>query len=95
MEGPPLEINLKDDAEPFAHTKPAKIPLHWQQQVYEDLMRDIELGVIERVPENERVNWCHMMVVSRKHDGSPRRTVDASRMMMLMQLNRYSMLFAV
>ena len=30
MEGPPLEIHLKDDAKPFAHTKPAKIPLHWQ-----------------------------------------------------------------
>ena len=80
MEGPPLEIHLKDDAKPFAHTKPAKIPLHWQQQVYEDLMRDIELGVIERVPENEEITWCHRMVVSRKHDGSPRRTVDASRM---------------
>ena len=80
MEGPPLEIHLKDDAKPFAHTKAARIPLHWQQQVYEDLMRDIDLGVIERVPENEQVTWCHRMVVSRKHDGSPRRTVDASRM---------------
>ena len=80
MDGPPLEIHLKEDSKPFAHTKAAKIPLHWQQQVYEDLMRDIDLGVIERVPENEEVTWCHRMVVSRKHDGSPRRTVDASRM---------------
>lgn len=80
MEGPPLEIHLKDGAKPFAHTKAAKIPLHWQQQVYEELMRDIDLGVIERVPDNEEVTWCHRMVVSRKHDGSPRRTVDASRM---------------
>ena len=43
-------------------------------------MRDIDLGVIERVPKNEEVTWCHRMVVSRKHDGSPRRTVDTSRM---------------
>ena len=38
-----------------------------------------ELGVIKRVPENEEVTWCHRMVVSRKHDWSPRCTVDASR----------------
>ena len=80
MEEPPLEVHLKDAAKPFAHTKAAKILLHWQQQVYEDLMRDIELGVIESVPENEGVNCCHRMVVCRKHDGSPRRTVDASSM---------------
>lgn len=65
LEGPPLEIHLKDDAKPFSHTNPSEIPLHWQQQVYKDLMRNIELGVIERVSENEEVTWCHRMVVSR------------------------------
>lgn len=58
IERSPLEIHLKDDAEPFPHTKTAKIPLHWQQQVNEDLMRDIKLGVIEHVSENEVVAWC-------------------------------------
>ena len=29
------------------------------------------------------MDWCHRMVISRKHDGSPRRTVDLS------PLNRY------
>jgi len=36
------------------------------------------MGVIERVPFGEPVEWCHRMVMTRKHDGSPRRTVDLS-----------------
>ena len=68
--------------EPTATTKgchiPASIPLHWQQQVYEDLLRDEALGVIKRVPYGEPLTWCHHMVITRKHDGSPRRTVDLS-----------------
>ena len=39
---------------------------------------DEALGVIERVPYGEPVTWCHRMVITRKHDGSPRRTVDLS-----------------
>ena len=34
--------------------------------------------MIERVPYGEPTTWCHRMVVTRKHDGSPRRTVDLS-----------------
>ena len=43
----------------------------------------MKLSVIERVPYGEPVTWCHRMVVTRKHDGSPRRTVDLS------PLNKY------
>ena len=46
--------------------------------MYKDLLRDEALGVIERVPYGEPVSWCHRMVITRKHDGSPRRTVDLS-----------------
>lgn len=83
MTGPPLEIHLDDGAIPKACHTPATIPLHWQQQVKADLDRDEALGVIEKVPYGEPVTWCHRMVVTRKHDGSPRRTVDLS------PLNRY------
>ena len=78
MSGPPVEIHLKDDAVPRACHTPANVPLHWQKQVYEDLLRDEALGVIEKVPYGEPVEWCHRMVVTRKHDGTPRRTVDLS-----------------
>ena len=78
MDGPPVEIHVDPKAEPKACHKPANIPLHWQQRVYEDLLRDEALGVIERVPYGEPVTWCHRMVVTRKHNGNPRRTVDLS-----------------
>ncbi len=62
--------------------KPTSIPVHWQQKVYEHLLCDEALGVVERVPYGELVTWCHHMVVTGKHDGSPRRsprrTVDLS-----------------
>lgn len=78
MEGPQIEIHVDPNATPKACHTPATIPIHWQEQVYNDLMRDEALGVIERVPYGEPFTWCHRMVVTRKHDGSPRRTVDLS-----------------
>ena len=83
MEGPPVEIHVEPSAIPKACHTPATVPLHWQQRVHDDLLRDEALGVIERVPYGEPVTWCHRMVVTRKHDGSPRRTVDLS------PLNKY------
>ena len=78
MTGPPLEIHIDKDAKPKACHTAAPIPLHWQDQVYKDLIRDEALRVIEKVPYGEPVTWCHRMVVTRKHNGSPRRTVDLS-----------------
>ena len=37
-----------------------------------------KLGALERVCFSKPVAWCHCMVVTRKQDGSPRRTVDLS-----------------
>ena len=78
MSGPPMEIHIDENATPKVCNTPATVPLHWQQRVYEDLLRDEALGVIERVPIGVPVTWCHRMVVTRKHDGTPRRTVDLS-----------------
>ena len=78
MSGPPMEIHIDESATPKVCHTPATVPLHWQQRVYEDLLRDEALGVIERVPIGVPVTWCHRMVVTRKHDGTPRRTVDLS-----------------
>ena len=58
--------------------------VHWQQEVADQLERDVALGVIERVPPNTPVTWLHSMVVTPKADGSPRRTVN------LQSLNRHS-----
>ena len=83
MSGPPMEIHMDTEAKPKVCHKPAPVPLHWQQRVYDDLLRDEALGVIERVPSGVPVTWCHRMVVTRKHNGTPRRTVDLS------PLNKY------
>lgn len=71
MDGPPLEMHLKEGAKPIACHKAPPVPLHWQEKVFADLQRDEALGVIEKVPIGEPVEWCHRMVVTRKHDGSP------------------------
>lgn len=78
MTGPSIEIHLKDNVKPVANHKAASVPVYWQDQVHADLKRDEALGVIEPVPIGEPVEWCHRMVVTRKPDGSPRRTVDLS-----------------
>ena len=83
MEGPPIQIHMRPDAQPIALRKPAPVPLHWQEQVENDLRRDVALGVLERVPHGEPTKWCFRMVVTRKDNGNPRRTVDLS------PLNKY------
>ena len=78
MAGPPMEIHVDETVKPYACHTPAPVPIHWEKKVYEDLLHDEAIGVIERVPYGEPVTWCHRMVITRKHDGSPRRTVDLS-----------------
>ena len=74
MDGPPLEIHLKEGAVPKKVSVPAVIPLHWHEKVKTDLDQDVALGVIEPVVEPSA--WYHRMVVVRKPDGNPRCTVD-------------------
>ena len=74
MDGPPLEIHLQENASPRHVSTPATIPLHWQERVKRDLDNDVKMGVIE--PVTEPSEWCQRMVCVRKHDGTPRRTVD-------------------
>ena len=76
MHGPPLEFALKPDSVPHAVFTPAVVPLHWEEKVRRDLDRDVDMGVLERVDVNEPVTWCSRMVVTRKHNGEPRRTIN-------------------
>ena len=54
------------------------VPLHWQDDVEQQLSNDVALGVLEKVPIGEPSLWCHSMVLARKANGNPRRTVDLS-----------------
>ena len=84
MRGDPLPIPVRKDAKPVAVHTPVPVPLHWEEKVKRDLERDVSLGVIEPVPLNTPVTWCHRMVTVPKHSGEPRRTVD------MQSLNRAS-----
>ena len=78
MEGPPISILVDHNAKPVCFNTPATIPLHWMEDVKEKLEEDVDLGVLERVPMGEKPTWCFRMVLARKPDGSPQRTVDLS-----------------
>ena len=74
MTEPPLEIHLDPSASPRYVSTPSAVPLHWQEKVKADIDRDVRMGVID--PVTDPSQWCHRMVVVRKHDGKPRRCVD-------------------
>ena len=78
MSGPPMELHI-DESVPHkpAHT-PAMVPLHDQEAIKKQLDEDVALGVIEKVPYGDTSRYCHRMVVTRKADGTPRRTIDMS-----------------
>jgi hypothetical protein len=76
LHGPLLEIHVKENARPHAIYTLATVPIHWKTKVKAYLNRDVRLGVLEEVAEIVDITWCHRMVVCRKHNGDPRRTVD-------------------
>ena len=76
VSGPPLHFVLKPDYIPVAVHTPASIPIHWTRAVKEQLDRDVEMGILELVPPDEPTVWQHRMVIVRKPNGTPRRTVD-------------------
>ena len=78
MNGPPISLHVQDDSKPTRAYTPAPVALHWQEEVKAQLDRDVDLGVLERVPYGETTEWCSRMVITRKADGGPRRTVDLS-----------------
>ena len=71
MTGPPIQIHMEPDAEPRVCKTPAVVSLHWQERVERDIRQDVALGILEEVPYGVPVTWCHRMVVTRKHDGTP------------------------
>lgn len=78
MTGPEIALHVDEKAEPYAAHTPAPVPLHWHDAVKTQLDKDVNMGVLEKVPIGEPSQWCHRMVITPKTDGSPRRTVDLS-----------------
>lgn len=78
MKGPPIKIHISENAVPVNLQTPAPVPLHWQDEVQSHLIRDENLDVLEQVPYGVPVVWCFRMVITRKSNGTLRRTVDLS-----------------
>ena len=72
----PLRLFVDPAAKPVAIHTPSQVPIHWKDAVKQGLERDVRLGVIEKIPENTPSTWCSRMVITAKHDGTPRRVVD-------------------
>ena len=83
--GPPLKIFLKKGAVPQAVHKAIPVPIHWREEVRQELERDCMLGILEKVEVNTPAEWCCRMVCVPKKTGKHRRTVD------LQPLNRASL----
>ena len=75
-DAPPLRLFADKHATPVAISSPGAVPHHWMADVKAGLDRDERLGVIERLPVNQPVKWCARMLITPKHDGSPRRVID-------------------
>ena len=71
---PPLESYVDENAKPFTCHIPMVVPAHWEKQVKID--GDVALGVLEKVLQNTLVMQRHRMVLTRKHNGDLRHTVN-------------------
>ena len=78
MTSPAILPHADPEATLVAVYTPATEPFHWQDEVEEQINAEIALGVLERVLIGELSPWCHRLVLVRKSDGTPRRTVDLS-----------------
>lgn len=76
LSGPPMKIHLKPNAVPRACHKPINVPHHMRENTKNDIDRDVELGILEKVPTGVPTVWCSRMVVVPKPSGKVRRTVD-------------------
>ena len=69
LPGPPLRLNVDPAAKPVACHRVQPVPLHWQEKVQDDLLRDVKLGVLEKLPTNTPTTWLSRMVITAKSNG--------------------------
>ena len=78
MKGPPMKIQLKDSAVPFAVHTPRQIPFAFRNQVKEELDSMVAQGIIKPTGD-EPSEWCHPLIVVPKNSGV-RITVDLTKL---------------
>ena len=55
---------------------PVLVPIHWKEQVKEQLDKDVAQCILEQVEPGTLTTWCHRMVVTAKPTGLLHHTVD-------------------
>jgi hypothetical protein len=72
------QIELRDDAQPFALSTPRRVAIPLLQSVRQELDHMEKRGVITKV--NQPTEWCASMVVVPKANGRVRICVDLSKL---------------
>ena len=72
------QIELRDDAQPFALSTPRRVAIPLLKSVRQELDRMEKSGVITKV--NQLTEWCASMVVVPKANGRVRICVDLSKL---------------
>ena len=80
MEGKLHHIHLKKNAVPYACNTPADVSKYWEAEVKQQLDKDVDQAIIEKIPEGEPTDWCARKVVVAKCNGKPRRAVDYQKL---------------
>ena len=78
MIGPPMEIDLKEDAIPFSLHCARPVTFAQRDEVKATLDKMVDDGVI--TPVTGSTDWTHPMVVVEKSNGKPRIFVDLTRL---------------
>ncbi len=74
MSGPPIHIELCNDAKPYRVNGPRPIPIPLREDAHKLIKDMMQKGVLVEV--NEPTDWLHPMTVVRKPNGSLRLCVD-------------------
>ena len=63
----PQKLHTVDAISYVAHS-PVPVPHHWKEGIKKQLEKDIETGVLQKVPVGQPTEWCIQMVVVAKKD---------------------------
>ena len=76
LTGAPLDIHWREDARPVACHTPIPLAIHFKAPAKKDLDSDVQIEVLEPVPQGTPTIWCSRMFVVPKKNGKLRRVVD-------------------
>jgi hypothetical protein len=68
MQGPPMRVQVADNAMPAAVHTLIVVPRYCQVHVKADLNRDVVLVLIEPVPASDPIMWCSYIVITRQNN---------------------------